>query len=131
MYTITFIDNTIFHGGSIERSNWNNMPNKAIKKVEYFLLNHHVILENFESYNHLVEHRTLLNNNDTIIKTLLIGKTNDKVYMIIFDIIKKDVYLNIVDFGTEYFGKSTTGWKVGLNNQSISYKITPLLYNSD
>jgi len=123
MYKTFFEDNTEFIGGNPENSLWNKMPDKPIKKIEYSLLNHTAIFENYESYNHLAEkvEFILTNKKCRITKVLLMAKKNDIVYIFIFDLFLKKVYQDSYTFGKEYCGKSTTGWKKGLENLSTHY----------
>lgn len=120
MYKIIFEDSTEFQGGIPINSKWNNMPDKPIQSIEYSLLNKKIILTNYEAYNHLVERATIFLNNEQkeiIAKVILMAKKDNLVYLVIFDFIKNDVYLQNVEFEKEYYNKPTSGWKLGLANK--------------
>lgn len=125
MYKIIFNDDTEFIGGEYNNSKWNEIPNKPIKKISYNLLNHTIIFEEYEAYNHLVEKiQFILNNNQTAIsKIFLMAKKNNIVYTIIFDLFNKKIYQETYEFGEEYYGKSTSGWKQGILSENLTYKI--------
>jgi len=52
LYKITFTDNSTFLGGeTLENSKWNEIPDKDIYRLEYFLSdNTSLVLQNFEAY---------------------------------------------------------------------------------
>jgi hypothetical protein len=125
MYKIIFNDDTEFIGGEYNNSKWNEIPNKPIKKISYNLLNHTIIFEEYEAYNHLVEKvQFILNNNQAAIgKIFLMAKKNNIVYTIIFDLFNKKIYQETYEFGKEYYGGSTSGWKQGILSENPIYKI--------
>jgi len=125
MYEITFVNGEIWHGGDIERSKWNEMPNKPIRTIHYQLLNHSMIFENYEAYNHIVERTHLILNKEKefISKIILMAKKGDIVYSCIFDLLSNKVYQETCEFGKEYYKQATSGWKEGLKNKDIIYKI--------
>ncbi|MFH0805987.1 MAG: hypothetical protein V1901_03880 [Patescibacteria group bacterium] len=126
MYKIIFEDNTEFIGEDLQNSKWNEMPNKKIKKIEYSLLGKIVILENYEAYNHLIEHSIfiLANQKPRINRILLMAKKDNRVYIFIFNLLNKELYIEkTCDFGKEYHGGSTIGWKQGLQSEIIKYNI--------
>jgi len=57
IYKVVFEDGASYNGGpSIHDSHWKDIPDKPIKRLEYFLFNGEgIILENFESYLCFVE----------------------------------------------------------------------------
>ena len=55
MYNIIFKDQTIFKGGDISDSKWNDIPDKEIKEIHYFFEDKKIVLSKFQSYNHLIE----------------------------------------------------------------------------
>lgn len=126
MYKVFFDDETIFDGGHYTNSKWNEMPNKTIKKLEYTLFNKTIILKGFESYNHIVEHSYLSKTGSKkILKVILMGKVDQKVYQFIYDFEKHCVLSKIKNFGQEFRMKKTTGWKKGeLNNPKMKFKET-------
>jgi hypothetical protein len=119
MYSVIFEDNSEFFGGIPANSKWDEMPNKPIQSIEYSLLHKKIILTNYEAYNHLVERaQNLLSGQNFITKVLLMAKKQNKVLIIVFDFIKNSVYLQNVEFGKEYYNKSSSGWKQGLPNKN-------------
>jgi hypothetical protein len=116
MYTIYFEDGQVWQGGSIENSNWNDMPNKLIKRIDYSILDKHFSMEGFEAYNHIVERvQFVLNaNKPKISKVILMGLTNGEVYKLIFNLNTMQITEEISYYGKEYYNKATTGWKSGL-----------------
>jgi len=124
-YYIQFQDGQVWQGGSIERSLWNEMPLKPISKIEYTLFKHTLILENYESYNHLIEKtQSLLNDNRIkITRIILMAKKENRVYNFIFDLSDNEIKLEINEFGQEYYGKKTSGWKEGIEDSTPTYKV--------
>lgn len=118
MYKIIFEDNSEFLGGDFENSRWKEIPNKPIKKIEYPLINKLVILENFQAYNHLIEKIQSIDGRKYITKIFLIGKKDNEVTIIQCDFLKKDLTTYKKLFGKEYYGKSTIGWKLGLEGKN-------------
>lgn len=114
IYKILFEDGTYFEGGTWENSKWNEIPDKPIRVIAYQKL----ILENFEAYNHLVEHVVGINQPlEGIRKTILMVAYGKKVYKFTFDFIKKQIIKSEEEMGKEYNGTTTTGWKKGLYNR--------------
>lgn len=117
-YTIIFTDNSVFKGGDINNSLWNTMPNKPILKLIYKILDKTITLENYESYNHLVEHISFLQNNKKMItKVILMVKKGNDVMKLICDLTKNKIYPDVAVIGKEYQGKPVTGWKLGIKNK--------------
>lgn len=115
-YTVTFDDGSQFIGGTIHESKWNDMPDKLVRQIKYSFGNKEFILKGFEAYNQLIERGHILNgkHKKTIITSIMImGKVNQKVYLILFDFMSKKTSKLIVSFGEEYRGTSSTGWKKG------------------
>jgi len=125
MYRIIFNDGDIWLGSEPEQSNWKQMPNKPIKKIEYTLFNKKAIFEGYESYNHLVERTCFIfnNNKEKINKVFLMARKKDSVYCFVFDLFAKEVYPSTYIFGKEYYGKPTSGWKEGLKDSSTYYNL--------
>ena len=117
LYQIKFEDGSIFQGGNLENSKWNEMPDKPIESVEYYLLTNKVVLENYEAYNHLVERVSLMDGRMFISKVILLGKSQNKVLSVVFDFMKEKVYGLNSEFGYEYNGKAVSGWKAGVLNK--------------
>ena len=113
MYKITYINNTIFTGGSPENSRWNEIT-LPIKSIRYELLDKVIILKDYESYNHLVERVAFLNSSQRINRVILMAKKGDNVFRFIFDLSWKKFYKDVELFGQEYNDKPTSGWKEGI-----------------
>lgn len=115
MYKITYQDNTVFVGSQPQNSKW-NLINKPIFKIEYPLLK--ITLQGFEMYNHLIELPTIIRVGQFVSKIILMGRKNNDVLKIIYDSIKGKIYSESAIFGKEYQGCMSTGWKMGVPNQS-------------
>jgi len=125
MYKIFFADNTIFEGGDLHNTKWNEMTDKSIQKIEFYLFNKTIIMQNYESYNLLKEKSQIINKNSlaTIDKIFLMGKNKDMTLIYVFDLKKQESYPISCEYGKEYYNKSVTGWKKGLLNQNPSIEI--------
>lgn len=124
MYRITFIDDTTFDGGTINNSKWNEMPPKQIKRLDYFLFDKKIIFENYEAYNHIVEYSYIINIKQNIIsKIILMAKKDNQIVAVLFDTLHKCVQIKNYEFGREYLGRSTTGWKQGIPHQNPIFKV--------
>lgn len=117
LYKITFQDNDIYYGGNLEKSLWNQMPKKPIKKLEYNLFSVIPILEGYEAYNHLIE-RVNIGGKEYISRVLLMGKIDGKVDQWILNLNDKSITQKTTVFGQEYDGKKSTGWKEGLRTNN-------------
>ena len=122
MYKITFSDGEIWQGGSIENSKWNEMPIKPIQSLNYTLSNKIIILENYEAYNHLIERIYTLDGRQYTTKIILLAKKENNVFKFEFDFLKRKINFDILTFGKEYYGRSTSGWKQGIKGIP-NYKI--------
>ena len=112
MYKVVFEDNTVFIGGEPNDSKWNEMPDKPIKKIEYYLSKIPIVLENFEAYNHIIERVKFINRpGQRITKIILMGKKKSLVYQLIFDLKKKKMFQEKTLYNKQY-----TGWKIGIEN---------------
>jgi hypothetical protein len=115
MYTILFTDNTLYRAGKDLRiSNWNMMPAKPIRKIDYTINNHTVTLDSYEQYNHLIE-KANIGGKTYITKIILMGRKNNTVDCFIYDFKTKVWDETVAEFGAEYNNKSTTGWKQGIS----------------
>ena len=117
MYEITFVDGTSFinNSDSLTNTRWNEIPDKEIISLKYKLLGRDIVAKEYEAYNHCVEHNyKVLKGTETVGRVILMFKTEDKVERVIFDLIKKELYKDIVPFGKEYKDKSVSGWKKGI-----------------
>lgn len=117
MYKLTFIDGELFIGGNPENSLWNNIPNKSIKSLECWNDQFSFKLENYEAYNHIVEHTFNINTSTVKITRLIImGKNKNIVFKIILNLIRPHFLMQNSNYGEEYNNKPTSGWKVGIKN---------------
>jgi len=123
MYKITFIDSSIYIGGSVKDSKWNFMPLKPIKSLEYHIGKQRILLSGYEKYNHLVEHTIMLGIGQRINRLILMAKKEENVLKIIFDFVKNKIKYDAADFGREYRGQSTTGWKEGIMGEKPQCQI--------
>jgi len=118
-FKLYFEDNTIFEGKSIPKSDWSKAPDKKIIGMEYTLGDQTRILEGYKQYNHLVENYAIIGGGTGIRAVYLMGRTDNKTHIIIFDIQKKMILMKEVNYGEEYGKQILRGWKEGiLNNPS-------------
>jgi hypothetical protein len=124
LYEITFEDDSKFEGGQPNDSKWNLIPDKPIKSITYKLAGESVYLENYKSYNHLVERPTIIGIGSYISKVILMAENNGEVLCFIFNYNKQMLLLEKRIFGQEYEEDSTSGWKKGiLSNIPPKYQI--------
>ena len=124
MYIITFIDNSTFTDRKHITGQWNFMPNKQIKRIEFSLFGKTILLENYEAYNHLVIRGIGVNTKiNSIMGFIVMGSYKNKVHKFAFDIIKKELRVEEVFFGKEYNNAASTGWKKGISSENPTYKI--------
>ena len=118
MYKVYFIDNSVFYGGNIDKTKWNLIPKKPIKKIECTISGKTIVLENYESYNLFNEKGLFINRGfGAITKLVIMGKKDNNVIRVIYNFMKKKCAYDGKEFGKEWRGKSTIGWKEGLPNQ--------------
>ncbi len=113
MYTITFEDGTKYQGGNLLKSGWNSMPTKPIKEWVYQLAGKQFKMSGYEEYNHIVE-RVNVGGQEIITKVILMGRVGQLVESYMVDLQLKRIFSNGNIIGTEYQGKSVTGWKTGV-----------------
>ena len=123
-YFINFSDGTTFEGGQPNDSKWNEIPDKPIKSITYKLAGETIYIENYKSYNHIVERINVLGGKTYISKVILMAENNEEVLCFIFDYNKQILLLEKRIFGQEYKESSTLGWKKGIeSNLPTKYKI--------
>ena len=134
MYQVTFFDGEIFTGGEPDNSMWNKLPNKPIKSIVYWL-NEEIKFSftDFEEYNHCVERVKGVNNGlEVVSKAIIMGRVNQRVYQVIFDLKRGNIHQLVTKYGEEYSnqevidengrfknwinGKPLSGWKQGILN---------------
>ena len=114
LYRVTFTTGETFNGGNLKNSLWNKIPDKPIQKIEYYILEKPILLQNCQAYNHLIEKEKLFNQGEIISKTFLMGKINNEVLIYEFDLIHLKVAFYSTKWNEEYYNKATTGWKRGI-----------------
>jgi hypothetical protein len=117
MYKVTFEDGTEFDGGEPDISLWDQLPNKPIKSILYWVNNRKFIFSDFEEYNHCVERVFgVTTNMQAISRAIIMGRVKKRVYQVIFDFRNKDfvVTRDVKPYGQEYNDKPLTGWKFGI-----------------
>ena len=127
MYKITFKDKSTFLGGDVKNSKWNIIPNKDIAKIEITMFKRPIILENFESYNLLIEKTSLITMTgggigDILSNIVFMGKKKEEVQCVIYNVKSGRVYKKESKFGKEYvlpvFDKNgdLKGWTSGIKS---------------
>jgi len=123
MYKVTFEDDTIFEGGSPTESKWNDMPKKRIKKLEYTIGNQTILMEGYEAYNHATErHYKVSKGVEIKILWLMVKKEND-IMIIKYDLRTRRIDYDVAEWGKEWRGKPTSGWKLGIPKGKAVTKI--------
>ena len=127
MYKIIFEDNSIFKGGEPNNSKWDDIPNKAIKRIEYTYKNKKVVMGGFIKYCHIVKKGSaLIGNFNGIMKIILMGRNAKESQLFIWDLIKGEFSTATTEIDKEYNGGKVTGWKKGISALKPTYKITKL-----
>jgi len=128
MYYLNFGKGIEFAGGEPNNSRWNEIPTKQITELNYNMFGKKITMRDFESYNHIVERAKMINKKfaDTITAVYLMGKYKSQVYVIKFDLIQNTIKDYISEFGHEYNGGTTTGWKEGLSTKEPTIDIKQL-----
>jgi len=134
LYRIIFTDETDFIGISYKNTRWNKIPDKSIKQINFFLPDGNIFtLHGFEEYNHFIEATNDFyagkKNNQNVGKTILrfqylMGRLGDKVVSYRITLYQSDtskyktgdITRRVYQFGKEYNGKPTLGWKKGIKN---------------
>lgn len=120
MLTIKFEDGELVQGRG-----WMDLPNKAIKRVKLQVDDKIFVMEDYESYNHLVEKAFMpLNQGKTLIKrVLLMGRKEHYVKVIGYNFLTNEKEEYVSAFGFEYNGRVSTGWKQGIKTEIPKYKV--------
>jgi len=100
LYTIIFEDSTAYLGGDYNNTKWNDIPNKKIRTIFYFLPNGDSIgLTKYDKYYHMIEVVEDLNGINRGIKkieyTYIMGLKDDNV---------KVYRINLCDKGQDKIG---------------------------
>jgi hypothetical protein len=101
---------------------WNNLPNKPILRVKITIDNHVLMMEGYEEYNHLQEYCMNISNGiQNIRNRFLLGRIGNMVKGIKYNYITDKIEKFETEFGSEYYGRPSTGWKEGVKEGNIEY----------
>ena len=120
-FKILYTDGTEVEGDSFE-GDWKQLNvTKEIAKLQYVLGNSCVVMEGFKEYNHLKECVGLQVKGYT--KVILMGRTNGKSLVIIFDLINNKIVKLEKPYGEEFGKQVLDGWRKGkLDNPRANIK---------
>ena len=122
MLIVKFSDGELVQGGG-----WNSLPNKPIKKVAMIIENKKIIMQDYESYNHLQEHVYIASGpsdkGDFLRAIYLMGSKENKVHVIKINLMNGEVTEEKREMGEEYNGRPSTGWKKGIPDLNPQYYI--------
>jgi hypothetical protein len=124
-------------GELVQVVGWNGLPDKPIQKISLVINNKRIILENYESYNYLIERGyNIIGNNLFIRNIYIMGKIGNLVKVITVNTFDNKIYEYENEFGKEYLagytgqlitseynGRPSTGWKAGVFSLIPIYKI--------
>lgn len=112
-FTITYLNDVVFEGDSL-REDWKNV-NDGIKSLKFTFGGISVYIENFFSYNHLIERVSIVGKKDqnTITKYLIMGRLEKSTHIYEFDLKERKSKKYIVPIGQEYKRQILSGWKEG------------------
>lgn len=130
IYTIVFKDGSVYHGGqTITDSKWNDMPDKCIISLEYFLdENTSIVLKDFDAYNHVIEATKAVYGpkgtdfSQKLHNIYIMGRKGNKVISRRIALKGQsgsdryqqgDITKRELEFGKEFRGAPTTHWKRG------------------
>jgi len=133
IFKVIFTDNTIYEGGdSVYNSLWNEIPDKAISCLEYFIDGQDsIVLRGYEKYGHLIEAtKNVYGPKGTDLKPKLhniyvMGLRTNKVtsYRIALEgnsgsdkYHKGDITKRFVPYGKEFRGRPISTWKKGIKD---------------
>lgn len=111
MYKVIYQDSSVFTGGDLKNSLWTNINNKIAQLIYYYPKL--IKLENYESYNHIIE-KAWINGKIYPLKILLMGQKNNVVDITCIDLKTNQITEYTKEFGKEYNNSSTSGWKEGI-----------------
>lgn len=112
------------NGEIVQNTSWLSLPNNPIKRLKYLFNGKIILMENYESYNHLVEKvYNLLGGGTTIRAVYLMGMKNNKVKVIRLNLLDRTIKEEETVFNKEYNGRPSTGWKAGILASTPQYQI--------
>ena len=114
-FTVFYTDNTQFSGDPFKKDWIKIDESKQIVKLEYVLGNCNAKMSGFKQYNHCKERLGLQVKGYG--KVILFGRTDGNSLLIIFDLLKNEIYKITKPYGQEYGKQIIAGWQRGkLNN---------------
>jgi len=121
LYRVEFENGDIFVGGTIYNSRWNKI-NKPIKRLIYNFPTTTVVLEGYECYNHLIEHKyNLVTKNTKITSIILLSKSKNIIRVMIYNL-KKQKLITHLSINSHNWN-NTAGWKDGIRQPSPLFKV--------
>lgn len=120
-FKILYTDGTEFQGDPFI-GDWKKIDNtKQIAKLQYVLGNSCIIMSGFKEYNHCKERLGF--QVKTYTRVILMGRTEGKSILIIFDLINNKIYKIEKPYGEEYGKQILDGWQEGkLDKPQINFK---------
>lgn len=112
-YQLTYLDNSTYTGQSLS-NDWDNAPNKPIKKLVYCFNKKNYVFEGYKEYIHLKENVVSLNGKKGITQIVIIGRKEFESHLLIINFLKKKVYREVMPIGEEYNNLILNGWKKGI-----------------
>lgn len=100
-FILKFTDNTTFKGHSFNYD-WQKAPNKEILSMAFIFGETHAILRGFKEYNHLYLREWRQNKGEIISALFLMGRSDTRTEIIIFDFILKKGFKVLTKYGKEY-----------------------------
>lgn len=120
-FTVTYTDGSTFTGDSLI-GDWNKVD-KPIQKMLFTFGGVSVQLENYKSYNHLVERMVIIGGKATkISKFFIMGRLENTCDVYEFNLRTKRSLRSIVPIGKEYGVQLITGWKDGVTEGQVKFK---------
>lgn len=119
LYTIVFEDKSVFAGGNLEETKWQEIPDKKISSIFYSLpFGGVLLLSKYEKYYHFVEATKDINVKNSKVKleyTYIIGK-KDRQYLINkISLINGSIERSLVDEKDKLISQlNPIGWKNGI-----------------
>ena len=119
MLTIKFTNGEI-----VQNVPWLSLPNEPIKRLKYIFNDKTIILEDYESYNHLVERvYNFIGGSTSIRAVYLLGRKREEVQGIKLNLMDGTITEYTAPYTQEYNGRPSTGWKLGVLDLTPQYKI--------
>lgn len=119
MLTVKLTNGEILKGGG-----WNTLPDTPISKIALEISGHKIIMQDYESYNHLIEKAFNVIGGSTQVRAIyLMGRKGDDVQVIKVNLIDNSIITGSAPHSQEYNGRPSTGWKFGVCNLTPQYFI--------